>query len=138
MNTNKKKIDTYVTKTEYDAETGFPIKQMTRLHGKLQSPPDGSPSVIRFVGGRPATFEWHDQNLDHRVDGPASVRVDPVSGKTLLEVFQIQGQPRSPEDGAFRIWYDSEGNVERKIFAEDEDYVPVETIELQRNKLEPN
>lgn len=137
MRKNEEDEITFVTKTVFDAASGLPLRQETRLNGALQAPPDGSPSTVRYRDGQPTQFEWHENNLEHRTVGPARLKVDALTGRRLLEVFKIKGQPRSPEHGPFRVWYNEQGEVSREAFAKPGDFLPDETIEYNRSNLEP-
>ena len=99
--------DLYITETVYDQDTGLPRRQFTKLNGMLHSPPDGSPSYIGFVKGLPQYKTWHRFDMEHREDGlPSSICVNLETGIHYCEVFRIDGKPRDPLDGPFRIFRD--------------------------------
>lgn len=130
--------DEYVTKTAYNRETGLPRIQQTRLRGMLHAPPTGEPSQVVFDDdGRPAELSWHAFNLEHREDGPASVNLYEGTQHPCVEVYKLEGQPRSPELGPYRVARKRNGEIVKEEFADEHNQLPQSTIEFMINRLEP-
>lgn len=129
----------YVTRTFYNKETGKPTRQVTRNQaGQLHAPPDGTPSEVQFDDyGRPIELIWHSHNIEHREGAPSAILLYPETGQPKSEQFYINGQPISPSEGPFRIFYAQDGAVIREVMATDLDRIPDQTIGHQRNRLEP-
>lgn len=101
-----------ITETVYCEETGLPRRQETRTPtGLLQAPPNGAPSVIRYIDGQPSTLIWHELDLEHRLDGPSRVTLHPGSNDVMTETFSVYGAPRPNSEGPFRIRYREDGEV---------------------------
>ena len=110
----------YVTETIYDRETGLPVFQRTLLNGEQHTPPDGSPSEIGFDHlGRPERLEWREHGRRHRLNGPASIRINPENGVHVVESFLIEGKPRDPRFGPSRIVRDRHtGQIREQTFVD--------------------
>jgi len=130
--------DAYVTTTVYDQKTGLPRRQQTRLNQMLHSPPDGTPSEVLFDDdGQAHWFTWHQFNLEHRENGPSTVVLHPGTQIPMTEVFRLEGQPRPPELGPYRLRFDESGEVVNKEFSGPDDQMTKGVIQHQRNRLEP-
>ena len=129
----------FVTRTFYSKVTGKPTRQETRdQDGRLQAPPDDTPSEVRFDShGRPTDMIWHSHNLEHRQGAPSAVVLYPETGQTMCEQFRRNGQPVPAEQGPFRVFYSEDGQVVREIAAREQDRIPEETIVWEQNQLEP-
>lgn len=65
-----------------------------QLDGKFHTPPDGRPAHVVFdEEGRPREMSWYNENKLHRLDGPARVRINPVTDIIYSEEFRQFGQP---------------------------------------------
>lgn len=101
-----------VTETAYSEETGLPRRQETRTPtGLLHAPPNGDPSVVRYIDGQPSTMIWHEQGVEHRTDGPSRVTLHPGATSVMTETFNVRGSPRPTSEGPFRIRYKENGDV---------------------------
>lgn len=117
-----------MTETAYSEETGLPLRQETRTPtGLLHAPPNGDPSVVRFVDGQPRTMIWHERGVEHRENGPSSVTLRPRSCQVMTEMFHIYGEPRPSDAGPFLVRYRENGEVWR---CEDADGHVYESIEV--------
>jgi len=129
----------YVTRTFYNKETGNPTRQLTRNQaGQLHSPPDGTPSEVHFDDqGRPIDLIWHPNNVEHREVAPSAILMYPDTGQSKCEQFYVEGQPISPQEGPFRVFFAEDGSIIREVMATELDRIPDETLEQNRNRLEP-
>lgn len=86
----------YDIREVYDDETGVLRMRQIRLNGKLYSPPSDEPSHAAYdKAGTPLLFKWHKGDLDHRDSGPSAIWFCPKTGKPKVEIFEINGCPRS-------------------------------------------
>lgn len=98
-----------ITQCVYDKHTGLPRRQETRdVFGRLQSPPNDLPSVILYRGGVPYILEWHEDDVEHRENGPSSIVMYTETGQSMTEIFCFKGAARPQTQGPFRIYYDEE------------------------------
>ncbi len=83
----------YQTETVYNEQTGLPVRQLTKLDGLLQSPPDDTPAQVLFDDqGRIREMVWWDQGKEHRdvMKGPAKVKINPENGVHILECYRLE------------------------------------------------
>lgn len=101
-----------VTETAYSEETGLPRRQETRTPaGLLHAPPNGDPSIVRYIDGKLSTMIWHEHGVEHRTDGPSRVTLHPGATNVMTETFNVRGAPRPSSEGPFRIRYRKNGDV---------------------------
>ena len=109
--------DKYLTETAYDQETGVPIWQTTTFNGKRHAPPDGTPSYVVFdEQGRPKQLTWHAFDIEHRTNGPSTILLDPETNVHRVESYYVQGQPRDPTVGPYRVCRYEDGEIWKEEF----------------------
>lgn len=89
--------------------------------GLLHAPPDGRPSRTDYdFWGRPTYMAWHKDDLEHRLDGPSVVEVNPRNGVHSLEIYLIEGEPRPKSQGYHIVHRDKEsGEITGTLTDED-------------------
>jgi len=126
----------YQTETVYNDETGLPVRQMTRLNGILQSPPNDTPAQVLFdYKGRVIEKVWWDNNQEHRdiLKGPAVIKINPENGVHIFEHFKKRGEnSRSRTEPAFIARNPNTGEVSRTAY-----YVGGEELKLPARGLVP-
>ncbi|MEP2529926.1 MAG: hypothetical protein ABJP66_19130 [Hyphomicrobiales bacterium] len=88
----------------YDDETGVIRVRQVRLGANLHSPPSGEPSHAIFDSqGRPRTFEWHHNGIEHADSGePSSITFYP-DDDMQREFYRLHDQPRPNVHGPFIV-----------------------------------
>lgn len=124
----------YTTETVYSEETGLPVRQLTRLDGTLQSPPDDTPAQVLFDDfGRVREMVWWDQGKEHRdpKKGPAIIKVDPDSGVHTVERYKVKGRTsRSVSEPAFICRMPETGEITRLKYYQDGVELPNPTQDI--------
>lgn len=116
-NTGQSEEQVFITKT-FVRSSGYIYKETT-LNGLLHAGPMGEPSAATFdPDGYPLRHAWHAFGEYHRIDGPAKIDFHHRTDKPMTERFMIDGKPRPPEVGPFRICWNDDGTLWREEFAE--------------------
>lgn len=99
----------YDVREIYDETTGVLRIRQVRLNGKLHSPPSGDPSHAAYdEHGRPLMFIWHEADVNHRTDGPATIHFETSEDRDIRrEVYSVRGQRRPATLGPWRILRDN-------------------------------
>jgi len=110
----------YQTETVYNDETGLPVRQLTRLGGVLQSPPDDTPAQVLYdEQGRIIEKVWWDDNKEHRDKnkGPAVIKINPENGTHIIERYKNRGKnSRSRTEAAYIARDPNSGQIIRTAY----------------------
>lgn len=95
------------------------IYKETTLNGLLHAGPMDEPSAATFdPDGNPIRHAWHAFGEYHRIDGPAEINFHHRTDRPMTELFMIDGKPRLPEIGPWRVRWNDDGTLWREEFAE--------------------
>lgn len=94
------------------------ISRATKLDGVLHAGPLGEPSIEIFSSeGFPINKEWHSYGVRHRLDGPSAITYHDGSHQVMTEVYEIDGMPRSANDGPHVVRWNKDGTLAEVEYA---------------------